>query len=70
MVRDVCAVLGRDPNEVELTAGGGGRTFDEMSTRIEQLAELGVTRVMLPPLPGERLDELAAGLAARFGMDA
>ena len=70
MVRDECAVLGRDPNEVELTAGGGGRTFDEMSTRIEQLAELGVTRVMLPPLPGERLDELAAGLAARFGMDA
>jgi hypothetical protein len=41
-----------------------------MSARIEQLAELGVTRVMLPPLPGERLDELAAGLAARFGMDA
>lgn len=68
-LRDECAALGRDPSEVELTAGGGGRTLDETSIRIEQLAELGVTRVMLPPLPGERLDELAAGLAARFGMD-
>jgi probable F420-dependent oxidoreductase len=68
-IREECRVLGRDPSEVELTAGGAGRTFDETSARIEQLGELGVTRVMLPPLPGERLDELAAGLAARFGME-
>lgn len=69
-MHEECRVLGRDPSEVELTAGGAGRTLDETSARIEQLAELGVTRVMLPPLPGDRLDELAAGLAARFGMDA
>lgn len=68
-LHEACVSLGRDPAEVELTAGGGGRTFDETAARVEQLAELGVTRVMLPPLPGERLDELAAGLAARFGME-
>ena len=68
-MRAECASRGRDPSEIELSAGGGGRTLDEVSGRIEQLRELGVTRVMLSPLPGDRLLELAAGSQDRFGMD-
>jgi probable F420-dependent oxidoreductase len=68
-MRAECAAIGRDPGEIELTASGGGRTFDEVSARIEQLGEMGVTRVMLSPLPGDRLLELAAALQDRFGMD-
>lgn len=68
-MRAECELLGRDPAEVELSAGGGGRTFDDLCTRIERLAELGVSRVMLPPLPTEPLHELAVGLKARFGME-
>jgi hypothetical protein len=68
-MRAECAAIGRDPGEIELTASGGGRTFDEVSARIERLEEMGVTRVMLSPLPGDRLLELAAALQDRFGMD-
>ncbi|MBI5089321.1 MAG: LLM class F420-dependent oxidoreductase, partial [Actinobacteria bacterium] len=69
MVRDECAANGRDPASVELTASGGGRSVDEVSTRVEQLVELGVTRVILPQMRGDRLAELAAGLGDRFGLD-
>jgi probable F420-dependent oxidoreductase len=65
-----CTAAGRDPSEVEITAGGGGRNIDEAAGRIEALQALGVRRVILSPLPGEKLDALAAGLQDRFGMDA
>lgn len=68
VVRSECVAAGRDPSEVELTASGGGRTLDEISTRVEQLTALGVTRVILSPLRKDRLIELADGLRDRFGM--
>ncbi|MCU1361733.1 MAG: hypothetical protein JWN99_3022 [Ilumatobacteraceae bacterium] len=69
VVRTECTAAGRDPSEVELTASGGGRTLDEVSSRVEALAVLGVTRVILSPLPKDKLIELADGLRERFGMD-
>jgi probable F420-dependent oxidoreductase len=68
-MRTECAAIGREPSTVELTAGGAGRTIDEVSTRIEQLAALGVSRVVLSPLPGDKLLGLAEGLRDRFGME-
>jgi probable F420-dependent oxidoreductase len=68
VVRTECAASGRDPSEVEFTASGGGRTLDEISTRVEVLAALGVSRVILSPLRKDRLIELADGLRDRFGM--
>jgi probable F420-dependent oxidoreductase len=68
-MRAECERIGRDPNEVELSAGGGGRDLDEMSARIEQLAAMGVSRVLLPPMPGERLLQMAEGLRTRFDME-
>lgn len=68
-MRAECAAIGRDPSEVELTAGGGGRSIDELFTRVEQLAALGVSRVMLPPQPGERLAQMADALRQRFDIE-
>ena len=68
-MREECAATGRDPGEVELSAGGGGRNLDDVCTRIESLQQLGVSRVMLAPLPGDQLDGMAQVLADRFGME-
>ena len=64
-MRAACAESGRDPSEVELSAGGFGRTPDEMIQRIEQLESIGVRRVMLPALPGEKLDAMVESLRDR-----
>jgi probable F420-dependent oxidoreductase len=69
IVRAECAANGRDPAEVELSAGGGGRDLDELCTRIESLQQLGVSRVMLAPLAGDKLDGMAQVMADRFGME-
>ena len=48
--------------------GEAGRSFDDIAGRVEQLEALGVSRVILSPLPGDQLDALAESLADRFGM--
>lgn len=68
-MRAECAATGRDPGEIELSAGGFGRNLDELSRRVEQLADLGVGRVIMTPLPGDQLLAVAEGLRDRFGMD-
>jgi probable F420-dependent oxidoreductase len=68
MVRNECVAAGRDPAEVEFTASGAGRTLDEVTARVEELAAIGVSRVILSPLPPERLIALADGLRDRIGM--
>ena len=68
-MREECEAIGRDPNEIELTAGGGGRNIGELSSHLERLQALGVSRAVLPPLPGDRLNEMADALRGRFGMD-
>ena len=68
LFRAACADVGRDPAEVELSAGGGGRSFDDIAQRVDELEALGVGRVVLSPLPGDQLDALAESLADRFGM--
>ena len=68
-MRAECDAIGRDASEIELSAGGGGRNFDEIAARVEAVQGIGVSRVLLPPLPGDKLDALAAGLRDRFGMD-
>ncbi len=70
LLRAACDEIGRDPAEVELTAGSFGRSFDQLASRVEKLDALGVTRTILAPLPGDQLDGLAASLLERFGMNA
>ena len=42
LFRAACADVGRDPAEVELSAGGGGRSFDDIAGRVDELEALGV----------------------------
>ena len=67
--RDECSAIGRDPAEVELTAGAGGSNVDQITSHLEKLAGLGVTRAILPALALDTLDAIAAGLRDRIGMD-
>ena len=68
-MRAECESIGRDPAEIELSAGGFGRTLDDMCKRVEQLQALGVSRVLTSPLPGDKLAELADGLRTRFDVE-
>ena len=67
-MRAECDVIGRDPAEIELSAGGGGRNMDEMCAGIEAMQALGVARILLAPMRGDKLDAMAAVLQERFGM--
>jgi probable F420-dependent oxidoreductase len=69
VMREECAATGRDPADIELSAGGAGRDLDELCPRIERLQEIGVSRVLRAPLPGDKLDGMAQVMADRFGMD-
>ena len=56
-VRDECEKLGRNPDEVELTAGGPARNLDD----VKRMQDLGVTRMVVPP-PGFDKDGVEKGL--------
>lgn len=56
-VKDECQKNGRNPDEVELTAGGLVRSLDD----VKRYQDMGVSRVMLP-LPGFDIAALDKGL--------
>ena len=55
-LRDECARIGRDPDEVELTTGVPIRSVDD----VKRMQDLGVSRMIIPP-PTYDLDALDAG---------
>jgi probable F420-dependent oxidoreductase len=55
-VRDECDKIGRDPAEVELTAGGPLRSLDD----VKKMQDLGVSRMIVPP-PGFDKDTIEQG---------
>ena len=57
VLREECARIGRDPAEVELTAGAGVVDRD----RVRRYQDLGVARVTIAP-PGFDQEALRAGL--------
>ncbi|MBW2386389.1 MAG: LLM class F420-dependent oxidoreductase [Deltaproteobacteria bacterium] len=56
-VRDECEKIGRNPDEIELTAGGPVRSLDDL----KRYQDLGISRLIIPP-PGFDPDALEAGL--------
>ena len=56
-VRDECERNGRDPGEVELTAGGAVRSLDD----VKRFEDMGVSRLIIPP-PGFDPDAIEKGL--------
>lgn len=67
LVRRTAEEAGRDPDAIELSAGGGGRTIDDMVRRAEQLAEIGVTRMFMGGVAPDKLVELGQSLRDRLG---
>jgi probable F420-dependent oxidoreductase len=59
--------VGRDPSLIELSASGGGRGVEETLARAEQLAEVGVTRMLMPGAPPDKLVALGEALRDRLG---
>jgi probable F420-dependent oxidoreductase len=62
-MRDECAKIGRDPQEIELTTGGALRSLDD----VKRLEDLGVSRIVVAP-PGYDPDALERGLE-KIGSD-
>ncbi len=70
IVRAEAEKAGRDPAAVELTGGAmGGRDADATARRIEELAAMGATRVILGSSKPNRLAEVADGLREHFEME-
>ncbi len=66
IVRAAAAAAGRDADAIELYSGGG-RPGPKLDARIEQLAGIGVSHVVLPAAPPDELAGIGADLVARFG---
>ncbi|MCB0976092.1 MAG: LLM class F420-dependent oxidoreductase [Acidimicrobiales bacterium] len=49
VMRDAAEEAGRDPSKIELTAGSAAVGGDDPVGAVEELASLGVTRVVVPP---------------------
>ena len=66
IVRAEAEAAGRDPDDIALYSGGN-RPGPKLDARVEQLAELGVTHVVVPALPADELADAGRDLVARFG---
>ena len=63
IMRRAAEEAGRDPDAIEISAGAGGRSVDDIVARAEALREVGVTRLMLGLMPPDQV--LATGEALR-----
>ena len=50
VMREAATEAGRDPDAIEVTSGGNGALGSGALEEIEKLADLGVSRVIIPPL--------------------
>ena len=50
VMREAAAEHGRDPDSIEITAGGNGALGSKALDEVKALADLGVSRVVVPPL--------------------
>jgi len=50
VMRETAVEHGRDPDSIEITAGGNGALGSKALDEVKALADLGVSRVMVPPL--------------------
>lgn len=66
IMRAAAEEAGRDPDAIELLSGGM-RPGPKLDARIEQLAEIGVSHIVLPAAPPDELPGIGQDLVARFG---
>jgi len=61
IVRESAEAAGRDPDAIELTATGGP------PDHLKRMAELGVSRVIVPPMRPDALARFGENVIAKFG---
>jgi hypothetical protein len=66
-MRRTAAEHARDPDAIAIYAGGAGKPGPALDSRIEALAALGVSQVILPAFAPDRLADIGSDLVARFG---
>ena len=60
IMRESAEAAGRDPDAIEITANGGP------PNHIRRMADLGVSRVIVPPMPPDRLATFGEDVIAKF----
>lgn len=66
-MRRAAEEAGRDPDAIEVSAGAGGRSVDDLLARAESLRSLGVSRMLLGVMPPDRLLATGEALTSRLG---
>ena len=66
-MRSTAEEHGRDPDAIEITAGGNGALGSKALDEVKALADLGVTRVIVPPLAYDPEGQRTA--FAKYGED-
>ena len=61
VMRDSAEAAGRDPDAIEITANGGP------PDHVARMAELGVSRVIFPPMPPDKLAQFGEDVISKFG---
>ena len=67
IMRDAAVEAGRDPDAIEVTAGGNGALGSKALDEVKALADLGVSRVIIPPLAFDPEGQRAA--FGKYGED-
>lgn len=67
VMRTSAAEHGRDPDAVEITAGGNGALGSGALDEVKKLADLGVSRIIIPPLAFDTAGQQEA--FAKYGED-
>ncbi len=60
IMRESAAAAGRDPDAIEITANGGP------PDHVARMAEIGVSRVIFPPMPPDSLAQFGEEVIAKF----
>jgi probable F420-dependent oxidoreductase len=66
-VKESAFEAGRDPDAIEFSSGGGAKADDAALARYEALADIGVTRIVVPGGPPEKVAALGEALISRLG---
>lgn len=67
VMRDTAKEHGRDPDSIEITAGGNGALGDGALDEVKALSDMGITRVIVPPLAFDPEGQRSA--FAKYGED-
>ncbi|RLE22756.1 MAG: LLM class F420-dependent oxidoreductase, partial [Actinobacteria bacterium] len=67
IVRQTAEENDRDPDSIQLIAGGGAPPGPKLDERIEKLTAIGVTHAIMPTFPPDKLADIGRSLNSTYG---